>query len=51
VYGIVVRVITPERMKCIRYIACMGKMRNACKILFRKQEGKRPLKTGWIFGK
>jgi hypothetical protein len=31
------------RMKCTGYVACMGAMRNAYKILAGKPEGERPL--------
>jgi hypothetical protein len=37
----IIRVIKSRRMKRVGNVACMGDMRNACRILVRKPEGKR----------
>jgi hypothetical protein len=37
-----IRVIKSRRMRGAGHVTCMGKMRNAYKILFRKPEGERP---------
>jgi hypothetical protein len=39
----IIRVIKSRSVRWARYIARMGEMRNAYKILFRKREGKRPI--------
>jgi hypothetical protein len=39
----VIRVIKSRRMRRVGHVACMGEMRNANRILFRKSEGKRPI--------
>jgi hypothetical protein len=33
-----------EEDEMAEHVSCMGEMRNACKILVRKPEGKRPLR-------
>jgi len=38
-----IRVGKSRRMTWSQHVACMGEMRNACKILVRKPEGWRPL--------
>jgi hypothetical protein len=38
------KVIKLRRMRWAGHLACMGKMRNAYKILVRKPEGERPLR-------
>jgi hypothetical protein len=40
---IIIRVIKTRRVRWAGHIACM-RLRNACKILVRKHEGKRPLR-------
>jgi hypothetical protein len=54
-----IRVIKSKRMKLLGHVVCMGEMRNAYNILFRKPEG-RPLGRPthrwkiileWILGK
>jgi hypothetical protein len=54
----IIRVIKSRRMRWLKYVAHMGDMRNAYKILVGKPEGKRPLgRPGyrwileWILGK
>jgi hypothetical protein len=37
----IIRVIKFRRMRGVGHVACMGEMRNACKILVIKPEGKR----------
>jgi len=39
----IIRVIKSKRMKWVGYVARMGEMRNAFKILFRKSGGKKLL--------
>jgi hypothetical protein len=55
-----IRVIKSRRMRWVRYVAHMGKMRNAHKIIVRKPEGKEHLEDlgvdvriilEWILGK
>jgi hypothetical protein len=41
--AIVIRMIKSRRMRWGRYVAGMGKKRNACRILVGKPEGKSPL--------
>jgi hypothetical protein len=38
----IIRMIKSKRMTRVEHVACMGKMRNAYKILVTKHEGKRP---------
>jgi hypothetical protein len=40
----IIKVIKSRRMKWAGHAACMGKMRNAYKVLVGKSEGKRPLR-------
>jgi hypothetical protein len=47
----IIRMIKSRRMRWAGYVARMGKRRNACRILVRKPEGKRPLgrpKRMWV---
>jgi hypothetical protein len=39
----IIRMIKSRKWKWTGYVACMGEMKNAYKILVRKPEGKRPL--------
>jgi hypothetical protein len=39
----IARMMKSRRMRLSLHVACMGEIRNACKILVRKSEGKRPL--------
>jgi hypothetical protein len=39
----IIRVIKLRTMRLMEHVARMGEMRNACNILVRKPEGKRPL--------
>jgi len=41
----IVRVIKSKRMRWAWHVACMGKRRGVYRVLVRKPEGKRPLKT------
>jgi hypothetical protein len=38
-----IRMIESRRMRWVRHVACMGKMKNAYKILVGKPEEERPL--------
>jgi hypothetical protein len=39
----IIRVIKSRRVRWVRYVACVGEMKNAYAFLVRKPEGKRPL--------
>jgi hypothetical protein len=39
----IIRIIKPRRMIWARHVARMGEKMNACRLLVRKPEGKRPL--------
>jgi hypothetical protein len=39
----IIRMIKSKRMRWMKYVACMGEMRNARKVLVQKPEGKRSL--------
>jgi len=34
--------VIKSRMSWVEHVACVGEMKNACKILVRKSEGKKP---------
>jgi hypothetical protein len=38
----IIRMMKSSRMRWVRHVALMGKMRNSCKIVVEKPEGKRP---------
>jgi hypothetical protein len=40
----IIRMIKSRRMRWTVHVALMGEKRNACRILVRKPEGKRPLR-------
>jgi hypothetical protein len=39
----IIRMIEPRRMRWVGHVALMGEKTNACRVLIRKSEGKRPL--------
>jgi hypothetical protein len=41
----IIRIIKSRKMKWMGHVARMGEKRNACRLLVRKPEGKRPLGT------
>jgi hypothetical protein len=48
----ITRVIKTRRMRWVGHVACLGQIRNACKILIIKPEGKKPLvrhRQGWEY--
>jgi hypothetical protein len=44
----ITQVIKSRRMKRARHVACMGKKRNAYKVLLGKPEGKTPFGRAWF---